>query len=255
VAPPRHSKRSCPYEICFSRAPQPSTFETTDPHLIELATPGTWNDNNLADELSHSRKIAYNDSDRRATTNMWTTSWRRKPPAEKLRLGICQADCPECAHRDSTAPSWLRFSDRRETRQVRWDLHKINSQNFLAALGRRDKQGLLALSAEDIEGIIPAEDWPLAGTHRGHPGLENLLQKANETLETSYPEPPAFIAQGDQVLVVGFASRRIKATNRTFEDHWVFDITVRNGKLTTVREYIDTQALARASEIDASPKP
>ena len=37
-------------------------------------------------------------------------------------------------------------------------------KNFLAALGRRDKQGLLALSAEDIGWIIPGEDWPLAGT-------------------------------------------------------------------------------------------
>ncbi|HLY41170.1 MAG TPA: hypothetical protein VKR52_08140 [Terracidiphilus sp.] len=38
-------------------------------------------------------------------------------------------------------------------------------KNFLAALGRRDKQGLLALSAEDMEWIIPGESWPLAGTH------------------------------------------------------------------------------------------
>ena len=90
---------------------------------------------------------------------------------------------------------------------------------------------------------------PLAGTHRGHAGLENLLEKANETVETSYPEPPEFLAQGDQVLVIGFATGRIKATNRTFKDHWVFAITVRNSKLTNVREYIDTQALARASEM------
>jgi len=128
-------------------------------------------------------------------------------------------------------------------------------KNFLAALGRRDKQGLLALSAEDIEWIIPGENWPLAGTHRGHAGLADVLQKANETVETSYPEPPEFIAQGDRVVVVGFATGRIKATNKTFEDHWVFAITVRNGKLTNIREYIDTQALARASEMDASPGP
>ena len=128
-------------------------------------------------------------------------------------------------------------------------------KDFWAALGRGDKEGLLALSAEDIEWIIPGEDWPLAGTHRGHAGLENLLEKANETVETSYPEPPEFIAQGDRVVVVGFATGRIKATNKTFEDHWVFAITVRNGKLTKVREYIDTLALARASEMDASPKP
>ena len=69
-------------------------------------------------------------------------------------------------------------------------------KDFFAALGRRDKQGLLALSAEEIEWIIPGEDWPLAGTHRGHAGLADVLQKANETVETSYPEPPEFIAQG-----------------------------------------------------------
>jgi ketosteroid isomerase-like protein len=126
-------------------------------------------------------------------------------------------------------------------------------KSFLAALGGRDKQGLLALAAEDIEWIVPGENWPLAGTHRGHAGLEKLLQTANETVETSYPEPPEFVAQGDKVIVVGFATGRIKATSRTFEDHWVFAITVRDGKLTKVQEYVDTQALARASETDASP--
>ena len=127
-------------------------------------------------------------------------------------------------------------------------------KNFLAALGSRNKQGLLALSAEDIEWIVPGEEWPLAGTHRGHAGLENLLQKANETVETSYPKPPEFVAQGDRVLVVGVATGKIKATKRAFKDDWVFDITVRNGKVTKIREYIDTQALARASEMDASPR-
>jgi hypothetical protein len=125
-------------------------------------------------------------------------------------------------------------------------------KDFFAAMGSGDKQGLLALSAEDIEWIIPGEDWPLAGTHRGHAGLADVLRKASATMEISSPEPPEFVAQGDRVLVVGFAGGRIKATNRTFEDHWVFAITVRNSKVTNIREYIDTQALARASQKDAS---
>jgi ketosteroid isomerase-like protein len=124
-------------------------------------------------------------------------------------------------------------------------------KDFFAAMARGDERGLLALSADDIEWIIPGEDWPLAGTHRGHAGLADLLQKASEMLETSYPKPPEFVAQGDRVLVVGFAKGRVKATNRPFEDHWVFAITVRNGKLTNIREYVDTQALARASETRA----
>ena len=63
---------------------------------------------------------------------------------------------------------------------------------FFAAMGRGDKRGLLALSAKDIEWIIPGEDWPLAGTHRGHAGLADLLQKS-EMLETS-TKPLEFVA-------------------------------------------------------------
>src|ERR1700759_1008196 len=112
-------------------------------------------------------------------------------------------------------------------------------KDFFAAIGSGDKQRLLTLVAEDIEWIIPGEDWPLAGTHRGHAGVADLLQKVSETVETS-TEPREFVAHRGRVLVVGFASGRVKATNRTFEDHWVFAITVQNGKLTNIREYIDT---------------
>ena len=121
-------------------------------------------------------------------------------------------------------------------------------KDFFAAIGRGDREGLLALVAEDIEWIIPGEAWPLAGTRHGHAGLADLLETASKTLETS-TEPREFVAQGDRVLVVGFARGKVKATNRTFEDHFVFAITVRNGKLTNIREYVDTQALARASEM------
>lgn len=124
-------------------------------------------------------------------------------------------------------------------------------KDFFAAVGRGDSERLRALVAEDIEWIIPGEDWPLAGTRHGHAGLADLLETASKSIETS-TEPREFIAQGDRVLVVGFARGKIKATNKTFEDNWIFAITVRDGRLTSIREYIDTQALARASEMDAS---
>ena len=125
-------------------------------------------------------------------------------------------------------------------------------KNFLAAMSGHKKQDLLALAAEDIEWIIPGKDWPLAGTHRGHTALAVVLQKASEELETAYPQPPEFVGQGDRVLVIGVATGKIKATSKPFEDYWVFDITVRDGKVKRIREYIDTQALARASQMDAS---
>ena len=125
-------------------------------------------------------------------------------------------------------------------------------KNFFAAIGRVDKEGLLALVAQDVEWIIPGEDWPLAGTHRGHAELAAVLQKASKEVEMTYPKPPEFVAQGDRVLVIGSATGKIKATNKPFKDDWVFAITVRSGKVANIREYIDTQALARAAQVEAS---
>ena len=123
---------------------------------------------------------------------------------------------------------------------------------FFAAMGSGDEQALLMLAAEDIEWILPGQDWPLAGTYRGHAGLAALVKKESETIDMTLSEPREFVAQGDRVLVIGVASGTIKATNKTFEDNWIFAITVRDGTLRSIREYIDTQAMARAAETDAS---
>jgi hypothetical protein len=97
------------------------------------------------------------------------------------------------AHRSST--SLIHFGSFRKSKWRDFDEHTRENvqtvKNFFAAMGRGDKPGLLALSAEDIEWIIPGEDWPLAGTHRGHQGLADLLQRASG-METSFPAPPEF---------------------------------------------------------------
>jgi uncharacterized protein len=121
-------------------------------------------------------------------------------------------------------------------------------KEFFAAAGRADLKGLLAVIAEDIEWIFPGTDWPLAGTWRGHAGVQDLLKAHNEKIELAFTDTREFIAQGDRVLVVGLAQGKMKSTNKPFEDHFIFAMTVRNGKVTDIREYIDTQALAQASD-------
>ena len=124
-------------------------------------------------------------------------------------------------------------------------------KDFFAAIGRGDRQGLLALVAEDIEWIIPGEDWPLAGTRHGHAGLADLLETASEAVETT-PQNPRSSWRRETGFSWSASRGKIKATNKKFEDDWVFAITVRDGRLTKIREYVDTQALARASQIEAS---
>jgi ketosteroid isomerase-like protein len=121
---------------------------------------------------------------------------------------------------------------------------------FFAAIGGGDKDRLLALVAEDIEWIIPGEGWPLAGTHRGHAAIADVLGKASKEVKMTYPKPPHFIAQGDRVIVVGTATGTINATGKPFKDEWAFDVTVRDGKVSRIQEYIDTQALARGAQTD-----
>lgn len=120
-------------------------------------------------------------------------------------------------------------------------------QDFFAAIGADNREDVLALVTEDVEWIIPGEGWPLAGTHRGHAGLKAAIKTASEEVEMSHPKPPEFFGQGDRVFVIGVATGKIKATGKSFTDEWIFDITIRDDKVARIQEYIDTQALARAS--------
>src|ERR1700722_15986277 len=101
-------------------------------------------------------------------------------------------------------------------------------KDFFAAMGTYNEKDLL----------------PLAGTYRGHAELAAVLKKASREVEMKYPKPPEFVAQGDRVLVIGVATGKINATNKPYKDEFVFDITVRDGKVAHIKEYIDAQALA-----------
>jgi ketosteroid isomerase-like protein len=59
-------------------------------------------------------------------------------------------------------------------------------KDLFAAIGRGDREALLALVAEDIEWIIPGEDWPLAGMRHGHAALADLLETASKSIESSW---------------------------------------------------------------------
>lgn len=86
-------------------------------------------------------------------------------------------------------------------------------KELFAATGCGDRQGVLALTADDVEWVIPGE-WPLAGTHRGHAGLADFFQKAADMVETSISATLEFIAQVDRVLIVGSSTGKIMATNK-----------------------------------------
>jgi len=125
-------------------------------------------------------------------------------------------------------------------------------KNGYAAFGRGDIQGLLELLSEDVEWEIPGKGLPLAGTYIGREGVARFFQKLGEDAEILAFEPREFVAQDDQVVVIGWERGSIRATNRSFETSWVMAFTIRGGKISGFREFSDTLAIANAYASTAS---
>ena len=122
-----------------------------------------------------------------------------------------------------------------------------------AAFGRGDIPALLASLTDDIHWFLPGEGLiPQAGTYRGRDGVAGFFKKLAETTEFDAFEPREFIASGDRVVTLGYYRGRSKATVRSFEADWCMTYRIRNGKIATFREYMDTAAVAQAYQGVAS---
>jgi uncharacterized protein len=112
-----------------------------------------------------------------------------------------------------------------------------------AAFGRGDIPALLSAVAADVEWSIAGQPAvPHAGKRRGRKEVEQFFPVLAATEESEAFEPREFIAQGDQVVVLGYLRSRVKATGRTYESEWAHVWTLRDGKVTRFRTYEDTAA-------------
>ena len=63
-------------------------------------------------------------------------------------------------------------------------------KDFFAAIGRGGREGLSAPVAEDIEWIIPGEDWPLAGPLSGARDWRSCFRKLPKRWRSPSQGPP-----------------------------------------------------------------
>jgi ketosteroid isomerase-like protein len=111
------------------------------------------------------------------------------------------------------------------------------------AFGRGDIEGMLSLFDDNIEWVSPGpSDLPTAGTRRGRQQVAEFFRAINEAFEIQQFEPKTFVAQGDRVVVLGEDTARVKATGKVLNESWAHAFVVRNGKVVSFQEYIDTAA-------------
>jgi ketosteroid isomerase-like protein len=109
--------------------------------------------------------------------------------------------------------------------------------------GRGDIEGLLGLFDPNIEWVSPGPaELPTSGHRRGHQQVREFFNAVNETFDIQKFEPTEFIAQGDRVVVLGQETASIRATGKTITETWAHAFRLRDGKVVSFTEYLDTSA-------------
>ena len=120
-------------------------------------------------------------------------------------------------------------------------------QHYVAAVQAGDLQKIRDSFAPDAVWQLDGE-LPISGTWRGR---EAILSEFLATA-MSYYEPgsvslqiTSIIAEGQQVAME-WTSRARNSRGEPYENHCIGVFTVRDGKITSVREYMDTHYAYRA---------
>lgn len=120
-------------------------------------------------------------------------------------------------------------------------------QKVYEAIGRGDIPAVTGMMTEDVEIRLPGPAViPFAGTYRGPDGVGRFFQALGANVAIHQFEPREFIAQGDQVAVLGHEQLTATPTGRSWETDWAMVWTIRNGQVCLLREFHETAAIAAA---------
>lgn len=128
---------------------------------------------------------------------------------------------------------------------------------FYAAFARGDMGAILDMLTDDVDWQIagPAELIPWAGHRRGRAQVADFFALIAETIEISEFVADEFIAQADNVVVLGHDHAMIKATGYHFDNQWVHVFTVTAGKISRLREwYLIDRLMAAYNSVGPLPK-
>ena len=113
--------------------------------------------------------------------------------------------------------------------------------------------GILDSVTDDVDWRLPEIGGAgFAGRRRGRDSVAGFFSSLAEAQDTLSFEPREFVAQGDKVVALGNYRWRVKKNGREYGGEWAHVFTVRDGKIASFREYLDTAALADAHRATAA---
>jgi hypothetical protein len=116
-----------------------------------------------------------------------------------------------------------------------------------AAYARGDLPHLLACMAPQVEWELPAvPGLGFTGKRQGCDSVADYFRESAERQTVRAMTPHDFVAQGDKVVVLGHGAWTAKDTGRDFESDWVHVFTIKDGRVTAFREFMDANVAAEA---------
>lgn len=132
------------------------------------------------------------------------------------------------------------------------DANKTLMTQYVAALQAGDADAVRAFFAEDGSWTLQAGDLPMSGTWSGRDAIMDdffATAMANYEPGSVVIDVTALLAEGDQV-VLQWTTRAQMRNTRSYENGCIGIFTIRDGKIQTVHEYMDTlylESIIRAS--------
>jgi uncharacterized protein len=121
-------------------------------------------------------------------------------------------------------------------------------QEAYAAFGRGDVQAILDRLDDSVAWTAvygAGSNVPMAGERRGRAAVAEFFKLVATHVNFARFEPKEFVATGDKVVALGHYTAKTSA-NKEFDSDFAMVFTMRNGKVTTFQEFLNTAALNAA---------
>jgi ketosteroid isomerase-like protein len=121
-------------------------------------------------------------------------------------------------------------------------------QSLYAAFGRGDIDTVVASVSSDVdwENVGRPSDYRTFGPRRSPEEVREFFTALAEDVDFAEFAPREFDAAGDKVFVEGHSRMSLKAGGPEVDTDWAHVFTVRDGKVTRFRDFIDTAQVAEA---------
>lgn len=121
------------------------------------------------------------------------------------------------------------------------------TQQLFVAFGAGDIPAILELLNDDIViEFYGPKVIPYAGNYRGKPEARGFFETVLSAVNINQFDPEEMLADTDKVIVTGHLNLNAKSTGRTIDSDFVHVITLRDGKWSRFRDFMDTSVAMAA---------